>query len=256
MKPKNNTRQLKLFSFINKVVSRKFYYSVIVRTCFQKDNYDSLIHFFILCSYSDLYIYNLTVLSLLLLLVVIGFSIFYLYYKNSKSNSIEKTLTKQSQEQKASTDAVVWIIIIIEEDYTQSSSSEDQDEDRDDEDPEDDLFMDFVHYPFQDIDIHFLYINGFERETPSLNWSIGKVDKIDFDAEGKILWVWVQIYLYNPSRMPFPFEPGIFRQRSTLSKNLQDHPISEGDFVLLEYRRRTIEEHFSNRTFFIVKILK
>ena len=105
MKPKNNTRQLKLFSFINKVVSRKFYYSVIVRTCFQKDNYDSLIHFFILCSYSDLYIYNLTVLSLLLLLVVIGFSIFYLYYKNSQSNSKEKTLTKQSQEQKASTDA-------------------------------------------------------------------------------------------------------------------------------------------------------
>ena len=40
-------------------VSKKFYYSVIVRTCFQKDNYDSLTRFFILCSYSDLYIYNL-----------------------------------------------------------------------------------------------------------------------------------------------------------------------------------------------------
>ena len=38
---------------------KKFYYSVIVRTCFQKDNYDSLIRFFLLCSYSDLYNYNL-----------------------------------------------------------------------------------------------------------------------------------------------------------------------------------------------------
>ena len=42
----------------NSSFSDKFYYSVIVRTCFQKDNYDSLIRFFLLCSYSDLYIYN------------------------------------------------------------------------------------------------------------------------------------------------------------------------------------------------------
>ena len=70
-----------LFSFINKIKkvinnssssfsskkkviknrsfsSKKFYYSVIVRTCFQKDNYDSLFRFFLLCSYSDLYIYT------------------------------------------------------------------------------------------------------------------------------------------------------------------------------------------------------
>jgi hypothetical protein len=38
---------------------KKFYYSVILRTCFQKDNYDSFIRFFLLCSYSDLYNYNL-----------------------------------------------------------------------------------------------------------------------------------------------------------------------------------------------------
>ena len=43
----------------NSSFSDKFYYSVIVRTCFQKDNYDSLIRFFLLCSYSDLYNYNL-----------------------------------------------------------------------------------------------------------------------------------------------------------------------------------------------------
>ena len=42
----------------NSSFSDKFYYSVIVRTCFQKDNYDSLIRFFLLCSYSDLYIGN------------------------------------------------------------------------------------------------------------------------------------------------------------------------------------------------------
>ena len=75
VKPKKNTRveQFQLLSFTNKIKRlirnssffknnsflKKFYNSVIVRTCFQKENYDSLIRFFILCSYSDLYIYNL-----------------------------------------------------------------------------------------------------------------------------------------------------------------------------------------------------
>jgi len=64
--PQEENKGSQVFSFINKLkriirnssVSKKFYYSVIVRTCFQKDNYDSLIRFFLLCSYSDLYIYN------------------------------------------------------------------------------------------------------------------------------------------------------------------------------------------------------
>ena len=38
----------------------KFLYSVIVRTYLHKYNYDSLIRFFLSCSYSDLYIYNLS----------------------------------------------------------------------------------------------------------------------------------------------------------------------------------------------------
>jgi hypothetical protein len=42
----------------NSSFSKKFYYSVIVRTCFQKDYSYSLIRFFLLCSYSYLYIYK------------------------------------------------------------------------------------------------------------------------------------------------------------------------------------------------------
>ena len=61
--PQEENKGSQVFSFINKLkriirnssVSKKFYYSVIVRTCFQKDNYDSLICFFLLCSYSDFY---------------------------------------------------------------------------------------------------------------------------------------------------------------------------------------------------------
>jgi len=62
--PQEENKGSQVFSFINKLkriirnssVSKKFYYSVIVRTCFQKDNYDSLIRFFLLCSSS--YFYN------------------------------------------------------------------------------------------------------------------------------------------------------------------------------------------------------
>jgi len=189
------------------------------------------------------------VMTLLLLVVFIGFSIFYLYYYNSK----EKTLPKESQEQQASTDSkesqeVVFVIIIIEEDYTESS------EDEYPEDYEDDFFMDYVRYPFRDIDLNVRSINGFETEAPSLNWSLGKVDYIDQDTNGEILWVWVQIHLYYPTPMPSPLEPTQFILQCRLSEDLGAHPISEGDFVLLEYHRRANEENFLNRTFTIIKI--
>ena len=59
MKPKKNTR-LKQVQVRNSSFSDNLYYSVIVRTCFQKDNYDSLIRFFILMFIQRfIYIYKL-----------------------------------------------------------------------------------------------------------------------------------------------------------------------------------------------------
>ena len=114
--------------------------------------------------------------------------------------------------------------------------------------------MDFVHYPFRDVDLNIRYINGFDTRGPFKNWSLGKVYFIkyedrDINEEGEIVWVWVQIHLYYPMPMPTPF-----KLQCRLSEDLGAHPISKGDFVLLEYDAKRDEERFLNRTFTIIKI--
>ena len=99
---------------------KKFYYSVIVRTCFQKDNYDSLIRFFLLCSYSDFYNYNnykpVALASsgsgigpdtpfdifVPVFFIFIGLIAIFYYYENKKKDKDKgETLANHSQEPKA-----------------------------------------------------------------------------------------------------------------------------------------------------------
>ena len=168
-----------------------------------------------------------------------------------KNRIKEKNLpSEESTDSKESQELVLIYIFIerIEEDYTEFS------EEGYPQDYEKDLFMDFVHYPFRDVDLNIRYINGFDTRGPFKNWSLGKVYFIkyedrDINEEGEIVWVWVQIHLYYPMPMPTPF-----KLQCRLSEDLGAHPISKGDFVLLEYDAKRDEERFLNRTFTIIKI--
>lgn len=206
------------------------------------------------------------VLISLLLIVLIGF-VCYSSCKqknltfNSDVNQNSKNSTElELEESKDSTQKEGSSEDYTDEDYTESSEDESSDTDESDAEiqadeydeypSEEGYFMDHVYYPFRDFDLNVRAraINGFDIRGPFWTWSLGKVNFIDLDTKGTILWVWVQILFYYPTPMPTPL---ILRCR--LSEDLGAHPICTGDFVLLEYDMN--EEYFINRTFNIIKIL-
>jgi hypothetical protein len=192
---------------------------------------------------ADLTNFHCLVLISLLLIVLIAF----VCYSSCK----QKNLTFDSDANQNSKNSTELELEESKDSTQKEGSSEDYTESSEDEYPsEEGYFMEHVHYPFRDFDLNVRAraINGFDIRGPFWTWSLGKVDLIDLDTKGTILWVWVQILFYYPTPMPTPL---ILRCR--LSEDLGAHPIWTGDFVLLEYDMN--EEYFINRTFNIIKIL-